>query len=335
MNLNNIGEFGLIKRIAEQFSSHSPGLNHGIGDDCAVFADGFVISTDLMIENVHFLHDPSSYHLLGRKALAVNLSDIAAMGASPLFFLLSIAIPKQYALDDIAVILTGIHSMAEEFGIALIGGDTTGSHSDLMISITVIGQAIDQRYITRKGARPGDLVQVSGPLGSSAAGLAVLTADLDPTGCETLITAHLNPIPRIKAGIALSQIDEVHAMIDISDGLTQDLGHILKASETGAELILESIPVHDSLLPVSQKIKVDPFQWILTGGEDYELCWTVAPEAEEIALNAVRKTGAVHAATIGRITTGRNITVRNYGKAVNIAQAGFNHFGVRETPDNN
>ncbi|MBN1296168.1 thiamine-phosphate kinase [bacterium] len=329
--LSELGEFDLIERFLSAFSNPSRDLVIPPGDDCAAFRVSpetlMLVTTDLLIEHVHF--DLSTIHprQLGWKAMAVNISDIAAMGGTPAFGFLSIALPKRTSTAWIDALAEGMSACCTRYHVTLAGGDTTGSLHDIVINIGLIGFTSPQRCIRRNGALPGDCIQVSGPFGGSAAGLKLLAlgTPLNPLE-QSLITAHLEPIPRVACGQALSQLTGVHAMIDVSDGLIQDLGHICHASGVGAIVSAHSVPVYPGIPDRIGRERIDPLNLALSGGEDYELVWTVSPECADAALASAVTAGALHAVTIGVIGEGQSVVVMLDGKPLQLARAGYDHF---------
>lgn len=263
-----MGEFEFIESIRRSFEGIGDGEIVGIGDDCAVMqsidGESIVVTTDMLVEGVHFLLEGGSARELGAKALAVNLSDVAAMGARPVASFLSIALPARCRGEWADEFMEGYRQMSEHHGVKLAGGDTTGSISGLAINVTAIGRAQTERLKFRSAARVGDIIAVNGQLGESAAGLRDILAGRTDTA---LAAIHRSPTPQVAEGQWLGQRNEVHAMMDLSDGLASDLTHILRASRVGAEVDLEAIPT-----PVD-------LQSAVAGGEDYKLLLTVASES--------------------------------------------------------
>ena len=325
MKIDEIGEFGLIGRIAAAFRPLIPTGWEGIGDDCAVipWSDdrSVVVTTDLLIENVHFLRDRISAYDLGYKVLAVNLSDIAAMGATPAATFLSLGLPA----DGVGVewcdrFFEGYRS----FGVPLLGGDTTASPQGIVVNVTVLGIAENDRIKRRNGAEAGDLIVVTGPLGDSAAGLQALLAGLPNTPeIAALIEAHHRPRPHLAEGEWLGREADVHALMDVSDGVASDLGHILRASGVGAEIDTASLPVSDRLRKTATEQGWKPLKLALTGGEDYVLLGTVAPARfEELQARFTARFGRP-LAVIGRCVAGP-AEIRYDGKPLDFS--GFKHF---------
>lgn len=279
MKVNEIGEFGLIGRIAESFQNLIPQGWEGIGDDCAVIPQGdgrsLVVTTDLLIENIHFLRDRITPYELGYKSLAVNLSDVAAMGARPVGTFLSIGLPSEtIEVEWCDAFFEGYRS----FGIPLLGGDTTSSPEGIVINITVLGTAENDRIKRRNAAQVGDYIAVTGPLGDSAGGLQAIQDDLpQDTHIKELIKRHHEPRPHLKEGEWLGAQRGVHALMDVSDGVASDLLHILRASSLSATIDTASVPVSPLLRKTAPLHGWDALKMALTGGEDYVLLTTLDP----------------------------------------------------------
>lgn len=327
-------ERDFIQSIAKRTQTANPLLEKGIGDDCAIFhaasGDDWLVSADMLVEGVHF---DSSWHvpyLLGRKALAVNLSDIAAMGGTPQFALLCLALPG--SCDEIwtATFMEGFFSLLDEHGCALIGGDTVSSDK-LTISVTVIGTAAQGRAIGRSGAQAGDTVYVSGPLGSAAGGLYLLQNEAAkrtslPDEFPALVQEHLNPSPKVILGRILQQSGMLTAMQDISDGIATDLSHIATASKVAATLFEEKLPAHDQLLAMCSRLQLDPTNFQLRGGEDYQLLFTVKNGCGEQLEQIIRTGSGMKIYKVGEISEGEGVTLVNQsGATVNIAYQGYEH----------
>lgn len=285
MDLKELGEFGLIERIKEALGGPMPDGVLGIGDDCAVLpqAGGMetLVSTDMLLEGSHFLRGDIPARLLGWKSAAVNFSDIAAMGGRPVGSFLSLGLPAGLDSDWMDAFLAGYKECSQYCGAPLLGGDTTTSQDGIAINVTVIGQCQRGRSRKRSSAVPGDLVCVTGPLGDSAAGLqAILQGVRGSEDAETLVERHYRPVPRVSEGQALAATPGVHAMMDISDGVASDLRHILKASGVGAAVRTQDVPLSAELRRVCAQQGWDATTLALTGGEDYELLFTMAPGTE-------------------------------------------------------
>lgn len=314
-------EFDLIHRYFTQPTQHT---RLGIGDDAALLActadHELAVSTDMLVAGTHFFADTDPYHL-GWKSLAVNLSDLAAMGATPRWATLALAMPSA---DEgwIKHFAGGLFACAEEFEVDLIGGDTT--RGPLCISIQIMGELPAGMALKRSGAQVGDHIWVSGQLGDAALALnhLLLSYQLDSHELAELLPALLHPVPRVALGIALRSI--AHSAIDISDGLLADLGHILEQSAVGAELHLASIPCSDILHNHLHQATVQ--QMLLAGGEDYELCFT-APSAAAPQLQRLAQDLQLQLSCIGSITSAGGLTVKDpQGHIINLEQSGFDHF---------
>ncbi|MFC3394769.1 thiamine-phosphate kinase [Brenneria rubrifaciens] len=284
------GEFDLIARYFNRVRNSRRDVELGIGDDCALLTladkQWLAVSTDTLVSGIHFLPDINPADL-GYKSLAVNLSDLAAMGADPAWLSLAITLPENKS-DWLSVYSDSLFELLDYYGMQLIGGDTT--RGPLSLTLTIHGLVPAGRALTRRGARIGDWIYVTGSLGDSAAGLAILQNRLQISNTEArnaLLQRHLRPQPRILQGQALR--DLASSAIDISDGLVADLKHILKASECGARINLDTLPRSHWLHDCVDKHQVDEqlaLHWALSGGEDYELCFTV-PEINRGALDIV------------------------------------------------
>lgn len=327
MKINEIGEFGFIDRFHQKHFSKLPQGYTGIGDDCAVIpnfvGEEYTVSTDMLIEDVHFVRSEIGGYLLGHKSMAVNLSDLAASGSTPCGAFLSLAIPGDMDVEFLDEFMKGIYKMATIYGCPLLGGDTTKSRHGLAINITVIGHCKQGKHKGRDKSMPGDIICVSGPLGDSAAGLHyILHPELErDDDALSLIKRHHSPKPRILLGQTLSPIAEVHSMMDISDGVASDIRHILKRSNVSAIIETDHLPISDLL-----KRKFSPAQireFALCGGEDYELLFTVDPSF--YTYEWASKKGIT---AIGRITDapGNQIIYSEFGMPTNTFGNGFDHF---------
>ena len=308
-------EFGFIDHIKELFAALPDNGFEGIGDDCAVLPVGegesLVFTTDMLAEGVHFLRPATSPRELGRKSLAVNLSDVASMGARPVGTLLSLSLPADTAGTWAEEFMLGYRELSEAFGVTLAGGDTTRSAAGITINVTAIGRIADAHIKRRSGARPGDAILVAGELGLSGAGLRDILAGRYDTPAAA---AHRNPQPQVAEGIWLGERPEVHAMMDISDGIASDLRHILHRSGVGAEVDTECIPT-----PVDLETAV-------SGGEDYKLLFTVAPESADTLLSDYRLRFGDGFHFIGRITGDNRLEWLRNGTPLPVDWQGFRHY---------
>lgn len=323
-----MGEFELIRRHFQRApTAHgpSPAVVLGIGDDCALLQPSpghqLAISSDMLVEGRHFFADVDP-EALGHKALAVNLSDLAAMGARPLGFTLALALPHADS-DWLARFAQGLFALADAHACPLVGGDTT--RGPLNLCITVFGEVKPGRALRRDAARAGDDLYVSGRTGEARLALEQLRG----TGWAGAVMnaearARLErPTPRNALGVALAAVAGAHAAIDLSDGLVGDLGHMLQASGVGAEIQLPALPVAPALqgLPAAQR-----FECLLAGGDDYELLFTAAPEAREAIAQASAASGTP-VTRIGCITADPSLRLLGAeGQAVPFSAQGFDHF---------
>lgn len=332
MKLKEIGEFGFIGRFAHRFDKLIQEGDTGIGDDCALLSisdtEYHLVSTDLLIEDVHFLKDKISPEELGHKALAVNLSDIAAMGGQPLYSFLSIGIPKDIEVNYLDSFIEGYHRLSEKYQVPLMGGDTTSSEDKLTINVAVIGRATKGEARLRSMAQEGDVICVSGPLGDSAAGLKVLLEQYTATQDKLALTQrHHLPEPRINEGLWLAQQSGVNAMMDISDGIASDLKHILKASGKSAELEITDIPSSLLLQRVAQQEGWNIETLATSGGEDYELLFTISAETFDHINTSFQQEFGKPIYAIGNISKGNGETTwKKNDKEISLTASGFNHF---------
>lgn len=289
--LSSLGEFGLIDLISKGIEIKNPSTVEGIGDDCAVLeADGkkTLISTDLLIEGVHFDLTFTPLKHLGYKAAVVNLSDMAAMNAIPSQITVSMGLSNRFSVEAIQELFSGIKLACDKYKVDIVGGDTTSSKKGLILSITVIGFAHEDEIVYRKGANIGDLVCASGDLGGAYAGLLVLQREksafiandeMQPEleGFEYILERQLKPEARIDAvGILKTKGIKPTSMIDISDGLASELKHICKQSAVGATIYEDKIPIDQQTWDTARKFNMDPTTCALNGGEDYELLFTIS-----------------------------------------------------------
>lgn len=316
----------------------------GIGDDCTVLPslspslsptasstekqneESLLISTDLLVEGVHFVLDWFSLEELGWKAVAVNLSDIASMGGIPLYIWVCIAIPPKIPLKGLDSFYTGIEKITQKYEVSLLGGDTSKSLDSLFISITILGKSLSHEVLTRSSAKANDWIYVTGTLGDSSAGLSILKDsssaknDHDPK-IQELIHRHKMPKPRIQEMLNLKKKYRIHSAIDLSDGISGDLRHITKQSQVGAEIYWEKLPLSNPF-----KNKVPRKEWethVLHGGEDYEILFTSPEEIDPLFLNE-NYSLMVH--KIGRILNQEgNVFIRD-GKRISLVPKSYEHF---------
>ena len=310
------GEFALIEKI-RNLSAPVPEGVLGIGDDCAVLPqkDGLqsLVSCDLLVEGEHFVLDRISPRELGWKSAAVNISDIAAMGGRPRGTFLSLCLPEKFSEADVLEFIEGYNALSSRFSCPLLGGDTTRGKL-LCINVTVLGECPAGRAVLRSGARSGDLICVTGPLGDSATGLELILSDRssDPN-YQYLKERHYLPVPRVGEGMAIAKAG-AGAMMDISDGVASDLRHILKASAVGAEVDCGAIPMSTQMQKTCASLGLDPVEKALCGGEDYELLFTIGEQE-------LKRLDVEHY-VIGRITAGSTLVWKGSDRDY----LGFRHF---------
>ncbi|BBE50302.1 Thiamine-monophosphate kinase [Ferriphaselus amnicola] len=316
-----MSEFSLIRRY---FTRATPGAVLGVGDDAALLqvSAGHVlaISTDMLVSGTHFFPDADPF-LLGHKTLAVNLSDLAAMGAKPRWATLAISLPQ---VDDVWLerFAAGFFALAEQQGVDLVGGDTT--RGPLNLCVTIMGEVPPALALRRDGAKLGDDIWVSGSLGDAALALAHLQERvvLDEAAFAACATRLHQPQPRVELGLVLRGL--AHSAIDISDGLLADLGHILEASKVGAELRFDALPVSEIMSQFKDAAMVQ--RCILAGGDDYELCFT-APESCREALSQLAATLTLPLTRIGKVTSNAGCVVRDVqGNNMTMEAGGYDHF---------
>ena len=325
---------GSIRRRAAGVDGSTAAVRVGIGDDCAVLEPTagslLLATTDLLIEDIHFRRRYTEPADIGWKALAVNLSDIASMGGRPRWALVALACPADTRQEEVEAFYDGALALGEEHSVAVVGGDTSVSPAGWIVNVTLLGET-PRAPVLRSTARPGDVIAVSGPLGRSAAGLAVLERAAAPKAPAELLAeataAHLRPRPRVNEGQWLAAAGGVSAMIDLSDGLATDLAHVAEESGVAARVDVSLLPLDPSTRAVARALGRDPLAWATGGGEDYELLLTCGPSARDrLTEGLLRATGA-RLTPIGEIVTGTGGVrfVDAEGHAVAVAE-GFEHF---------
>ena len=330
-----LSEFDLIARLTAGTPVKEGDLICGVGDDCAVIrgADDrdWLVTTDALLEGAHFSRQWCDPATLGWKSLAVNMSDIAAMGGWPRFYLVALGLPGDFSAQDAEMIYSGMREMAKESKAILIGGDTMASPSGVVLSITVIGNIPRQRVLYRKGASPGDVIYVTGALGGSALGLACLKKGRCGDLADRFIRRHLHPRPRLEAGQKLASSGMVTAMIDISDGLLSDLGHIAQESSVGFELQAPLVPLEETLDELAPKLGEQALTLALSGGEDYELLFTVRTDRADEFETGLKTELECGATRIGIVVTdvGTQVVLDGKGNVIKLECKGFEHFRER------
>ena len=330
MKLKELGEFRFIDRITEGCLVRREGVIKAIGDDCCVFKAPenrvILLTTDMLVEDIHFLRNSISPHELGRKSLAVNISDIAAMGGIPGEAVISIAIPGTIEVEYLDQLYEGMKSMAREFQVNLLGGDTTSSPAHLVINVALVGWAAEDEVLYRSGAKEGDVIFLTGEVGASAAGLDIILSGRNFVDRGELFEAHLNPTPQIKEGRIIAGLKVANSLIDVSDGVASDLGHICEESRVGALLEESRIPVTETFRSYCNEFQLECEKLMLHVGEDYVLLGSVPAESAETLKNALESAGC-RFYPIGTIIKGAGILLKGSdGSTRKIAASGFDHF---------
>jgi len=339
MTIDELGEFGLIARIGRSLPSTGKEVIVGIGDDVAVLrGEGDMVwlaTCDVQVEGVHFLREATGPYDLGRKALAINLSDIASAAGSPRFALVSLGLPRGLDVAFVDGLYAGLGEEARLYGVDVVGGNITGTRGGVFVDIFLLGEAKRDEVTLRSGARVGDAVLVTGTIGDAAAGVALL---LDPRLSTSAAYAGLArarmdaPSPRVEEGRILGATRKVGAMTDISDGLAGDLGHICERSGVGARLYAEALPVAPENRALALSAHADEWHYALHGGEDYELLFTVpAAEASGIA-DLVRRETGTQVSLVGEIVdAGRGSELElPGGRVVPLEARGWDHLRAGE-----
>jgi thiamine-monophosphate kinase len=336
MQIKDLGEFSLIERIAKLLPPCSKDVVMGVGDDVAVVdtrEDHYLLFTcDIQVEGTHFPASVSSYQL-GRKAAAVNLSDIGAKGGTPSHFLVSLALRTDTAVEWVDEFYMGLIKEASQYDANVIGGNLSCIQGPQVIDLFLVGKVQKDQLILRKGAKPGDSVLVTGRLGDAKGGLTLMTRQdlkekLDAKEADALVQAQTAPTPRIKEGQIIAQSGKATSMIDISDGLAQDLLHICQASRVGARIYAKHIPQSSPLENLAHLLGIPAWKLALDGGEDYELCFTApAKKAQQLAREVEERTGTL-VTIIGEVLPIERgwWMVTPHGKEIPIRAKGWNHF---------
>ncbi len=332
MRLDELGEFGLIARIAETVGAGRESVIVGIGDDAAVLktpsAGYLLVTTDACLEGQHFRRQWLTANQIGRRAAGAALSDIAAMGGEAIAVFVSAGLPPTEEVAFAEQLICGVHEAAAEHGAALAGGDTFASPDRIYLDIVVVGQA--QQPWLRSTAQPDDVLLVTGTLGEVSAALHLLESG-QPQDVDGLPSAlrqrFARPTPQFAVAGCLQQLSQPPCAIDISDGLVQDAAHIAEASAVALTIQAAHIPVAEACREVATEAGADPLQWALIGGEEYELLLAVPRASVEQACTLVEAEG-VELTEIGCVTAGEGITVVDAdGKEIELDQSGWDHFG--------
>jgi thiamine-monophosphate kinase len=330
MKINSIGEFGLIERIKGWVTPGDSSVLIGIGDDAAVVEDRSglyrLITTDAFVEGVHFKREFATPWQIGWKTMAANLSDIAAMGGNPRWAVVCVVFPEAVSVEEVEELYRGMDAVCSEFGCSIVGGDTSLSPDRILISITVIGEVEKKKLTLRRSAKIGDAICVTGDLGGAQAGLDVLK-EKGKTD-QKVVERHLEPTPRVNEARTMGEIGRIHAMIDISDGLSSEVHHICRESGVGARLFAVQVPVSPDAKQVASRQGRSPLDYALNGGEDFELLFTVSPgDVERVRSHLLNDTGT-QVAIIGEIVgAGKGVViVGDDGKEGKMPRLGYQHF---------
>lgn len=332
MKISEYGEFKLIEKIARDTIYDSQRVVVGIGDDTAaekVNPGHLLLSTcDALVDGVHFLLDKISPRQLGRKGVAVNLSDIAAMGGKPTSILITLALPRDTAVNWVEDLYVGIKEMCSLYKVNIMGGDMVSSPV-VSISITALGEVKPENLIKRAGACVGDAVMVTGPLGDSGGGLEIIKRGLEKEPYwSKLVEKHLNPIPQVLEGQYLAKTGYVTSMNDISDGLASEIREISEASRVGIELWEERIPYSSLLLEAAERLAISPIKLALSGGEDYQLVFTCKSNRVKELMKSFTREFSRELYLIGEIKPAEyGIKLRSIdGQCKELLARGYNHF---------
>lgn len=331
----DLGERRLIERIRQRFSGAEDALLIGIGDDAAVSfpVRGAleVLTTDSLVEGVHFDLAYSTFSDVGFKALAVNASDIAAMGGTPRLALLSLMLPEHMATEDVDALLDGFAEMASAARITLAGGNVTRSPGPLVVDVSLMGSVKPRRILTRSGGRPGHALYVTGSIGAAAAGLGWLrgrpqgTREPETPDLKECVDRHRRPVPRLRIGAVAGRTRAASACMDLSDGLADAVRQVAEQSESGARLDADAVPVHRGAAAWFAAQGLDPVAAAMAGGDDYELLFAVPPRFKGRLRNLMRQAQGVPITRIGELTAGRELVVVGGGRSEPLP-SGFSHF---------
>ncbi|WP_438444692.1 thiamine-phosphate kinase [Gorillibacterium sp. sgz5001074] len=341
-----LDEFGLIRMLT---SGRTPsgadtgsGVAVGIGDDAAVLngrpGRQWVVSCDTMVQEIHFKPETMTYGAIGFKAMASNISDMAAMGAEPRFAVIALSVPKEVPEERLRELYDGLYECADRYGVAIVGGDTTGHPGGLTVTVTVIGEVEAGRALLRSSAKPGDTVFVTGPLGLSAGGLDALLrrggSAYDASGMPEhwipLVQAHQRPLPQVEAGRILAESGLGRALNDVSDGLASEAWELAEASRCTLLLEEASLRITPELARYGQEAGRDPLEWMLYGGEDYQLVGT-AVAADYVLLEELFAERGLALHAVGQALPTENgepgvLLRRRDGSLTPLGKRGYNHF---------
>ena len=332
-----LSELDLVRGIRRVLSGDAPGVVIAVGDDAAVVEPGRhhgVLTADMLVEGVHFELGSTAPHDLGHKAVSVNVSDVAAMGGSPRYGLISLGLSDAIEAAWVMELYGGMREAADEYGMSLVGGDTSRA-GRAVVSVTVYGEVAEGMAVTRSGARPGDALVVTGTLGGSAGGLRIArdaarhhTEALSTEWGRSLLAVHERPRARVGEGQALAAAG-AHAMIDVSDGLAIDLGRLCEESGVGARITIPDIPFAPGLVDLAEGTDVDPVDLALHGGEDYELLAALPPGDVDEARRTVVERFGTRLTEIGAVVEGAGLVAVRGDLEEPLEPRGWDHFASR------
>jgi thiamine-monophosphate kinase len=332
-SIASLGERDLIDRLQGRAGAPPDGVIVGIGDDAAVIAPARnrdeVVTTDSLVEHVHFRRDWSPMETIGYKALAVNLSDLAAMGATPRASLLSLALPDDFTLAEFDALADGYLGLARASGAALVGGNMTRSPGPVVIGVTAVGAVGHRRVLRRSGARAGDALFVTGSIGAAAAGLAMFQAGSARSAMEAdraaCVLRFEQPEPRLRCGVIVGRTRAAAAAIDLSDGLADAAWRLAEASGVGVVLQAADVPVHAGALEWAREAGIDPVGFALAGGEDYELAFAVSRRRRARLVAALKRCPGLALSCVGTFVAEPGAWLERNGDRAPLPR-GFAHF---------
>lgn len=327
MLIKELGEFNLIKRLSAGLKPTREGIIAGIGDDAAALASPegklLIVTTDMLVEDVHFRLKTAKPFEIGWKSMAANISDIAAMGGEPTYAFVSIGFTRQTKVEFADELYAGMKEIADIYSVDIVGGDTV-SAPQIVINISLLGEVEPENLIRRSGAKIGDALLVTGDLGGADAGLAILENNLELNDTKK----HLMPIPRVKEARILAKSGYVTSMIDISDGLASEVNHICEMSGTGAHVHKKDIPLSDNVRQVAKYTNRNPYDFALYGGEDYELLFTCQPDKVLFLTEEIFKKTGTKLTVVGKIyAASLSVTIEDdSSKITPLYPRGYDHF---------
>ncbi|MDP9380303.1 MAG: thiamine-phosphate kinase [Chloroflexota bacterium] len=334
LRVSDVGEFGLIDRLSKLLPRSQQDLLVGVGDDVAVLRSPegrhLLLTSDAQVEGVHFLKERTSAEEIGRKLVAVNVSDIASKGGQPRHLLVSLVLPPEIEVGWVEGLYTGIRRDAELYGLDVAGGNVASSPDRLVVDAFLMGDVAPEFLVQRSGARPGDIVCMTGCLGDAAAGLLLLVntgLEVARDHAEVVRAALVTPTARLREGQVIAAERGATAMMDISDGLLSDLGHLSRASSVGARLWADLLPISDAARAVARLSGRDPVEWALSGGEDYELLFSAPPDRAAAVAKSVRNATGTPVTVVGEVRpTEEGVVVVREGAEFSLSAEGWDHF---------